>query len=142
MARQTKTIEKLVEMKKRSVEAQEASHAAASAAANAAEQARIRADRAWLSALDQDGDISSVADLVHRDQYVRSLRRGVDAAELRFFNARALENERLAAMTEARVDLKRYETWLEKDAAVRADERRRLERIAEDEVTSRKRRIG
>jgi hypothetical protein len=140
--KKAKTIAKLVDLKRKSVETREAAHALAAAATEAAEQARINADRAWLSALDLNDTVGTIADLADRDMYVRGLRRTVDVAEELFYTARTDQNEKLAAMTSARIDLRKYETWLERDAATQAEELRRVERVAEDEVAARNRRAG
>ncbi len=137
-----KTIGRLIEMRRKNVEQAEMAHAAAHATAVAAERARIEADRRWLAALDAADHIGLVADLEYRDMQLRALRRGVDQAEQQFKLAGAREAERRERMTDARVELRRFETWLERSEQEQRTERLRIERIAEDEVAARKQRAG
>jgi hypothetical protein len=140
--RQMKTIGRLIEMKRRSVEAAEMAHAAAHAKSLSMERARIEADCAWLTALDAADHVGLVADLEYRDMEIRRLRRAVDAAEQQYAFARMEESACLKVMTEARLELRRFETWLENAAEAQKAEERRVERIAEDEVAARKKRAG
>ena len=57
----------------------------------------------------------------------------------RFFVARTHEARTREIMVEARIELRRFEVWLEKAAETQAIEIRRIGRIAEDEVATRKR---
>lgn len=139
MNKQQKTITRLLEIKRKTCDAVEAAHAKAHNEAAAAEQDRVRADTAWLTALDRNETIGTVADLEARDQHVRGLRRKVDEAERVFYLARMKETHAREAMTDARIELRRFETWLEKTQAEQQEEARRVERIAEDENASRKR---
>ncbi|MBX3209358.1 MAG: hypothetical protein KF764_30275 [Labilithrix sp.] len=140
--RQMKTIGRLVDMKKRAADAAEMAHAAAHAVTVAAEQARIEADRTWLAALDAADHIGLAADLEYRDMQIRALRRAVDQAEQRHALARSAEFAARQAMTDARVELRRFERWLEKAVADGQAEQRQRERVAEDEVAARKLRVG
>lgn len=141
-ARHAKSIGRLVEMKRRKSDAAEAAHAAARSAMEATAQTKSEAERRWLAALDAHDHIGNVADLEIRDVLVRSLRRAVDEADRRLRVASAHEATARAAMTDARVELRRFETWLERQAEAAANEGRRVERIAEDEVAARGRRAG
>ncbi|MBX3196762.1 MAG: hypothetical protein KF894_01295 [Labilithrix sp.] len=140
--KQMKTIGRLVDMKRRASDAAEMAHSAAHARTLAAEQARILADRTWLAALDAADHIGMVSDLEDRDAQIRGLRRAVDQAELRHVIARSEEAAAREAMTEARVELRRFERWLEKAVAEGQAEQRQRERVAEDEVAARKLRAG
>ncbi|MBX3258163.1 MAG: hypothetical protein KIS78_10225 [Labilithrix sp.] len=140
--KQMKTMGRLIDVKRRAVDAAEAAHAAAHARTRAAEQARIHADRTWLAALDAADHIGLVADLEDRDAQIRALRRAVDQAEQRHALARSEELAAREAMTEARVELRRFERWLEKAVAEGQAEQRQRERVAEDEVAARKLRAG
>lgn len=139
---QMKTIGRLIEMKRKSAEQAEMAHAAAHAGAVAADRARIDADRRWLAALDAADHIGFVGDLEYRDMQIRALRRAVDQAEQHFRLARAQEAEARERMTDARIELRRFETWLERTEQEQRTERIRIERIAEDEVAARKQRAG
>lgn len=140
--KQMKTMGRLLEMKRRNVERAEMAHAAAHAATAAAEAARITADRRWLAALDAAEHIGFIGDLEYRDMQVRSLRRAVDQAEQSFRLARANEAEARERMTDARIDLRRFEMWLERAEEEHRAETRRVERVAEDEVAARKQRAS
>ena len=142
MNKQQKTITRLLEIKRRASEAAETAHALAHNEAAKAEHERVRADTAWLTALDRTETIGTVSDLEERDAHVRTLRRKVDAAERLFYLARMKETHARELMTDARVELRRFEMWLERTQAEQAAEARRVERIAEDEVASRKRSAG
>ncbi len=138
----TKKIARLVQIKQRTVDAAEAAHAAAHAASVEADGARASADRRWLAAVEAAqavGVIGTIYDLDERDQHIRFLRRAIDAAEKVFLLARSKESLARDTMTEARVELRRFETWLEKATELAKEERKRIERGAEDEVASRKR---
>ena len=97
---------------------------------------------AWLAALDANDHIGLVFDLEYRDMQIRRLRRAVDQAEHQHAAARAAEAAARETMTEARIELRRFETWLEKTTRERDAELRQQERIAEDEVAARKRQAG
>lgn len=133
-----KGIARLVDIKRRASEAAEAEYASAAEAVRVADRERIEADVRWLASLEAAEDISIIADLETRDFHVRCLRRAVDEAEQRVSMAKAYEVSAREAMTAARMELKRFETWLERVAAGRAEEARRVARIADDEVAARK----
>lgn len=141
-ARQMKTISRLVEMKRRNAEKAELAHAVAHAKTVDAERVRIEADRRWLAALDAAEDIGDAVDLEYRDMYIRALRRAIDHAEREYTFARAAEAESRQAMTDARIELRRFETWIERSQEEQNAEARRVARIAEDEVAARKLRAG
>ena len=112
--KQMKTIGRLVAMKRRNVDQAESAHAAAHAATATADRTRIDADRRWLAALDAFDDIDAGPDeLAFADNHIRGLRRAVDEAEQRFMMARAREAEARERMTDARMELRRFETWTE-----------------------------
>jgi len=140
--KQMKTMGRLIEMKRRNVEATEMAHAAAHAVTVAAESARIEADRRWLAALDAADHIGFIGDLEYRDVQIRSLRRAVDLAEQHFRLARANEAEARERMTDARIELRRFEMWLERAEQEQQAEQTRLERVAEDEVAAGKQRAS
>jgi hypothetical protein len=140
--RQMKTIGRLIEMKRRAAEVAEMAHASAHAKTVAAENARLEADRRLQAGLDAVDDIGLASDLEDRDMKIRGLRRSVEQTERQFVIARAEESGAREAMTDARVELRRFETWLEKTEAERAAELQRVARIADDEVAARKLRAG
>ena len=138
----TKKIARLVQIKQRTVDAAEAAHAAAHAVSNEADAARAAADRKWLAAVESAqaiGVVGTIYDLDERDQQIRFLRRAIDAAEKAYLLARSKEAAARDVMTEARVELRRFESWLEKATELAKEERKRVERGAEDEMASRKR---
>lgn len=142
MSRQTKTITRLVEIKRRNAELAEAKYAAARSDVMSAERASMLLENAWRAAIDANEAIGSTADLERRDLHIRALRRAVDEGERTCCLKRARERETHAAMIEASIELRRFETWLEREAREQSLEARRIERIAEDEVASRKRSAG
>jgi len=139
----TKTIARIIETKRRESEAAEAAYAVAHAALLKAEEQRKNAEAAWAKAIDGGAHGSavalSVADLEDHDRHVRSLRRVVETCERNAQGARAHEAKMRGVMTEARIELRRFEKWLERTTHAHAIEARRVERIAEDEVASRRR---
>lgn len=140
--RQMKTIGRLVEMKRRNAEKAELAHAVAHTKTVEAERARIEADRRWLAALDAAEDIGDAVDLEYRDMHIRALRRAIDHAEREYTLARVAEAASREAMTDARIELRRFETWIERSQEEQNAEARRVARIAEDEVAARKLRVG
>lgn len=133
-----KGIARLVDIKRRACEAAEVELAAAVAAVTAAERERIEADMRWLASVEAYDHVGLMSDLETRDFHLRCLRRAVDEAEQRLILARSYEATARQAMTEARVEVKRFETWNERVATGRAEEAKRLARIADDEVAARK----
>lgn len=137
-----KTIIRLVEIKRRTADASEAKHVAAHAMARAAEQSWMHAHQEWLAAIDAKTAIGNAADLEDRDVQIQGLRRRVEESERRFCVARLAETQAREEMTDARVELRRFETWLEREQATEAIEVRRLERRGEDDLALRKRSVG
>lgn len=136
-----KTIKRLVDIKTRHAEAAEAAYATANAIAENAEKTRDRARERYLAVVDETYDgakIAMAADLEDRDRHVRFLRRQADDAEHKLSACRAREAEARNVMTEARMERRRYETWLEREVEAAKAETRRVERLAEDDVASRK----
>jgi flagellar biosynthesis chaperone FliJ len=138
-----KTIKRLVDIKTRNAEAAEAAYATANAIAETAEKTRDQARERYFNVVDDKDDtkhivIASSADLEDRDRQIRFLRRLADDAENKLRACRAKEAEARNMMTEARMERRRYETWLEREVAAAATENRRVERLAEDDVASRK----
>ncbi len=139
---QLKTMGRLIDMKAKNAELAELAYAEACARTKDAESTLTRAEEAWNTALDEFPDVSSVTDLEDRDFRIQALRRGVDFASMRVNDARANEEAARTAMTAARIDLRRFETWRERVTAAHQAEVRRVERIAEDEVAARKQRAS
>lgn len=137
----TKKISRIVQIKQRTVDAAEAAHAAAHHASIQADAERAAADRKWLAAVHASqavGVVGTIDDLADQDAQIRFLRRKIDEAEHTYLIARTNEAVAREAMTEARIELRRFETWLEKATAAAQEERKRIERGAEDEVAQRK----
>jgi flagellar biosynthesis chaperone FliJ len=133
-----KTITKLVEVKERAVERAEQYYAAEHAAVAVAQQRAEQARRAWNAAMDEPFDgVATAADLADRDLRIRALRRASEAAERDLAAAQAREASARVAMVAARIEQQRFEMWLERESRKRAEERRRAERVAEDEVAAR-----
>src|SRR4051794_25145248 len=122
MNKQQRTITRLLEIKRRASEAAETAHALAHNEAATAEHERLRADTAWLTALDRNETIGTAADLEERDAHVRSLRKMVDESERVFYLARMKETHARELMTDARVELRRFEMWLERTRTEQAAE--------------------
>jgi hypothetical protein len=137
---QMKTMGRLIEMKERSAELAELAYAEACSRTKEAEAALDRADRAWNDALDEFPVVSSVTDLEDHDLRIQGLRRGVEIASILVRETKTNEEAARAAMTAARIDLRRFETWRDRVIAAQKAEVRRVERIAEDEVAARKQR--
>ncbi len=143
--RATKTVDRLIEIKRRSVDTAEAAYALARAATIEAEEVRLHAELAWLAAheeRDARPAIVFASDLESRDARVRHLRRVVDQTEVSVIAARKREAKDQEAVTKARTELRRFEIWVERQALLQEYERRRLTRIADDEFASRKRGVS
>jgi lambda repressor-like predicted transcriptional regulator len=139
MNKQSKVIGRLVDIKQRAVEAAEAAFALACQATKSAEQARDRAEAVWVRVASEDATgVGIVADLADRDVQLRALRRAADAAARNIALAKKHETGAREAIVAAKIEHRRYETWLERMTAAHAAEVRRTERVAEDEVTARK----
>ena len=142
MTKQMKTIGRLIEMKRRNVERAELAHAAAHAKTKAAEQAWNERQQRWHAAVDAIHDIGDALDLEYRDADLRALRRAIDVAEHEHAVARAEEAASRDAMTSARIEHRRFETWMERSVEAQKEETRRLARLADDDVAARKQRAG
>jgi len=141
----TKKIERLVEIKRKAVQVAEAAYAAASMASVRADAERADADRRWLAAMEAEarvGVLGIVYDLEERDQHMRFLRRAIDEAERRYMAARMQETLYREALTDAKTELRRFETWLERAQTTARSETMRRERVAEDELAARKRAVN
>lgn len=136
---QTKTIARLVEIKTRNAEVAEAAYATAAAALTLAETARSEAETTLMKVVDGVATVASSGDLEDRDRHVLALRRRLMTVDEHVRLRRDDEARALRAMREARMEKKRFETWLERESAAATVEARRVERIAEDDVASRKR---
>jgi hypothetical protein len=91
-------IYRLIDIKRRAAEAAETAHVAAHHATLTAEHTLQHAVTRW----------KEVADLAHRDW----LRKIVADAEQELFVARSDEAMKRELMSEARIELRRYEAWL------------------------------
>lgn len=140
--KQMKTIGRLIEMKRRAVEVAEMAHASAHAVTVAAETARNDANERWLAAIDASSDIGLASDLEDLDRHIRGLRRTFDRLEHELAVAHVKERGTREKMTDARIELRRFETWLERAEAERMAEVQRVARIADDEVAARKQRAS
>jgi uncharacterized protein YciI len=137
MKQTTKAMGRLVDLKTRAVEIAEAAYALACREVAAAEETRLRAEDAWLRAIHEQGIVGVVGDLHDRDSAVRARRQTADAAQKAAAAAKRREAEASIALVAAKIEQRRYETWIERRAEATAAEERRVERIAEDEVSAR-----
>ena len=137
MSTGTKAVERIIDLKERAVERAETEHAAANAAAQRAVESEASIRAAFVSALDAHDDVGSAWDLEARDMRIRGLRRRVHLAEQTSTEARTKRAATERALAAARIELRAFETWLERIRSARAAEVRRLERAADDEVAAR-----
>jgi flagellar export protein FliJ len=131
-------IYRLIDIKQRAAEATETAHVAAHLATEEAETALRDAIAGWKAFAESPGVVTSAADLEDRDRQYKWLRTVIDRAEKSVRLARADEATKRERMTEARIELRRYETWLENTKALRKAEAARVQRLADDEVAARK----
>ena len=136
--KQAKMIGRLIDIKQRAADAAETAHVAAHHAAIAADQTLKLAIQGWNTFLGEQSDVSSVADLEHRDRQYKWLRKVIDDAEKAVMIARNDEAAKRELMTEARIELRRYETWLENSKEQHRQEAARVQRLMDDEVAARK----
>jgi len=136
--KQAKMINRLIEIKQRAADAAETAHVAARLAVTAAEETQRQAVAGWKHFVETAAEVRSVADLEDRDRQYKWLRKLIDDAEKKVAVAHADEAAKRELMTEARIELRRYETWLENTQAVARAEQARLQRLQDDEVAARK----
>jgi hypothetical protein len=137
--KQANKILRLVDIKQLAVEHAEAAHAAAQAKTAAANEAYVRAEAAWLEAASaKEGELETVSELQDRDLRIRKLWRVLQDAQRAFSLARSAAAMLQDKLIDARIDLRRFEMWLERKREEQANEARRLERIAEDERAGRR----
>lgn len=139
MKKQTKMIHRLVDLKERAAETAETAHAAAHHATQAAEQELRAAIEAWRAFTEAKPEVTSVHDLEDRDRQYKWLRKTLESAERAAQLARIEEASKREKMTEARIELRRYETWLTNTTELAALEAKRVQALADDEVAARKR---
>lgn len=136
--KQAKMIHRLIDIKQRAADAAETAHVAAHHRAATAEQTLKQAVAGWRSFTEEKSDIRSIADLEDRDRQYTWLRKIIADAEKDMMLARNDEAAKREVMTEARVELRRYETWLENTQELARIEQARSQRQADDEVAARK----
>lgn len=139
MKKQTKMIHRLVDIKERASEAAETAHVVAHQASQAAEGRLREAIGAWTTFAQSTPEVTSVHDLEDRDRQYKWLRKQLEDAEKSVQIARAEESAKREKMTEARIELRRYETWLENTTELAKMEAKRVQALADDEVAARKR---
>ncbi|MBX3228837.1 MAG: hypothetical protein KIT84_42100 [Labilithrix sp.] len=143
MSKQTKMIYRLVDIKQRAADAAETAHVAAHHATLEAEAALRRAIALWNAFIaTTSDDVATAADLQHRDLEHKWLRRSIEDHERAALVARTEEAAAREAMTTARIELRRYETWLENTQELARIEAKRVQRLADDEVAARKRSVA
>lgn len=131
-------IRRLIDIKQRAADAAETAHVAARAAVSAAEEVQRRALAGWKHFVESAVEVRSVADLEDRDRQYKWLRKVIDDAEKGVATAQADEAVKREVMTEARIELRRYETWLENTQQAARAEQARVQRLMDDEVAARK----
>jgi flagellar biosynthesis chaperone FliJ len=136
--KQAKMISRLIDIKQRAADSAETAHVAAHHASMAAEQTLKQAVQGWNTFLASSAEVTSVADLEHRDRQYKWLRKVIDDAEKGVMIARNDESAKRELMTEARIELRRYETWLENSKEQHRQEAARVQRLMDDEVAARK----
>lgn len=140
MSNQNKMINRLVDIKQRAADAAETAHVAAHRATIEAEASLKRAIALWNAFVDSTtDDVQSVEDLAHKDREYKWLRRSIEDDERKLMLARTEEAKTRDAMTTARIELRRYETWLANTLERVRLEQRRVQVLADDEVCARKR---
>lgn len=144
-SKQTKMIHRLVDIKQRAVDKAETAHVEAHQRTLEAEAKVKRAISAWNDFVSGGGaaqGVASIADLEDRDREYKWLRKSIDDCERDVMLARIDETQTRETMTSARIELRRYETWLENTLEVRALEAKRVQMLADDEVAARNRRTS
>ena len=131
-------IRRLIDIKQRAADAAETAHVAARAAVTAAEETHAQAVAGWKHFVESAAEVRSIADLEDRDRQYKWLRKVIDDAEKRVAAAGADEAVKREAMTAARIELRRYETWLENTQVAARAEQARVQRLMDDEVAARK----
>lgn len=137
---QQKMIHRLVDIKQRAADAAEVRHVEAHNQTLLAEAAHKRQLALWNAFLCTTTEgVESADDLAHRDLEFKWLRKNLEEHEQAVMIARLAEAETREAMTSARIELRRYETWLENSREAQRLEAKRREAISDDEVAARKR---
>lgn len=137
-----RAIARFVDVKRHAAEAAEAEHAEAQRERERREQACASAEARWLDAVSGAAAPRTAGDLEAMDMHVRGLKRAVEHAHAKLVTARKREALAREDMVKARTELKRFETWLERERAARANAERIRERKAEDAVAARRRSVG
>jgi len=133
---------RLLEIKQRAAEAAEAEAALAQNALLLAQDDAEQAETAWTTAATALPVVATMSDLEDHVTTVRLLRRIADAAKMRVNAARIASVNAQTKIAEARREVCRYETWLDRQHAALAEEARRQERAREDEHAARKRNVA
>ena len=136
----TTRIGRLVNVKQRAVDEAAAALVAAQAVTAAAEQLLESTQLAMAAALDRRTSARTMADLVDMDAYARSLQKAVQRAYASLRARQKDEGHLMVAVTEARMELRRFEMWGERASATQEAVAARLARVAEDDLAARKRR--
>ncbi len=137
-----RAMSRLLEIKRRMADAAEAEYAKVQLAVIHAQREARSAEQTWHRLATEKLRVKTVADLEDHVMSVRLTRRIADAAAKEAAALEAKQTEALQKLTEAKREVARYETWLEREEAARAAEERRLERLREDEHASRKRKVA
>lgn len=133
----TKRIDKLVQVKEMAASAAESALVQARASTTAAERALDATKQAWLDAVAQAAHAVSTADLADADARGRTLRQAIQRAEWALNVKRREEDRHRTLVAEARMELRRFELWGERAAAMAKATAARAARRAEDELAAR-----
>jgi hypothetical protein len=106
-------IYRLIDIKRRAADAAETAHVAAHHATVAAQKTLQHAVADWEELTEENSGVRSIADIEDRDCQSKWLRKIIGDAEQDLLVARNDEAMKREVMTEARIELRRYETWLE-----------------------------
>ena len=95
------------------------------------------AERAWTTSADDVTRCVSTAELAERSLYLTTLRRRADQATTRVMILREEEDRRRRALHKARIEQRKIELWQEGILRGLADDEKRIDRMASDEIAAR-----
>lgn len=137
-AERVRRAERVVELRRRAVDAAQATAADAARRVIEAEGAARAAEDLWTREGAAPADASrSSAELAEASAWLRALRVRADRAAAAAGEARAAAARSREALTEARAELRRIELWRDGLVAAARAAQDRKERVAADEVAAR-----
>lgn len=135
----SKRIDKLTAVKERAVDVAERALVNARAGVSAAEQALTATEAAWADSQDKARHATSIDDLIVIDARGRTLRQAIQRAVALVASRKREEEQKLAAVNAARMELRRFEIWGERTDATAKAAANRVARAAEDALAARSR---